>query len=340
MLIRNPPKFRRPDNEVYKAHIDRAVRGEQLGFSHVWTSEHHFSEGAWSPSQFPILAAIAARTSRIRVGTYVLLMPLHNPIRAAEDAATIDVISNGRLDLGVGPGGRPTEHATFRIPFKQRRSRMYEGLEILEKCFYEESFSYEGKHWSFANVQMTTKPVQKRVPIWIAAIGPKALAEAGSRGCHLAGGGPPDRQKIYDTALSNAGYDPKNFMRANLHIGHIAETTDKAWDEAGPYMQEYIAWQLRMNAETRALGLRNNVQNESEDVVPSLKEIRETSRGPYASAYVGSPEHVIRMLEDELTVNPMTQIIWSMGLPGQSPQQANRSVELFAKEVIPHFRAR
>jgi alkanesulfonate monooxygenase SsuD/methylene tetrahydromethanopterin reductase-like flavin-dependent oxidoreductase (luciferase family) len=129
-------------------------------------------------------------------------------------------------------------------------------------------------------------------------------------------------------------------MRANLHIGHIAETTDKAWDEAGPYMQEYIAWQLRMNAETRALGLRNNVQNESEDVVPSLKEIRETSRGPYASAYVGSPEHVIRMLEDELTVNPMTQIIWSMGLPGQSPQQADRSVELFAKEVIPHFRAR
>jgi alkanesulfonate monooxygenase SsuD/methylene tetrahydromethanopterin reductase-like flavin-dependent oxidoreductase (luciferase family) len=338
MLIRNLPKWYRPDHEVYRSYIDRAVRGEQLGFSHVWTSEHHFSEGAWSPSQFPILTAIAARTTHIRVGTYVLLLPLHNPIRAAEDAATVDLISNGRLDLGVGPGGRPTEHATFGIPFKQRRARMYEGLEILEKCFYEESFSYQGKYWNFNDVRMTTKPVQKRVPIWVAAIGPRALAEAGRRGYHLAGGGPADRQRIYETALQAAGHDPKNFMRANLHIGHLAETTDKAWEEAGPYMQEYVAWQLRMNAEIRALGLSNNVQNEAEEAVPSLEEIRRTGRGPYAPAYVGSPEHVIGMLEEELKVNPQTQIIWSMGLPGQDPRQADRSVELFAKDVMPHFR--
>jgi alkanesulfonate monooxygenase SsuD/methylene tetrahydromethanopterin reductase-like flavin-dependent oxidoreductase (luciferase family) len=103
-------------------------------------------------------------------------------------------------------------------------------------------------------------------------------------------------------------------------------------------MQEYVSWQMRMNAETRALGLSNNVQNEEAESIPSLEEIRATGRGPYAPAYVGSPERVIAMLEEELKFNPQTQIIWSMGLPGQNPRQADHSVELFAKEVMPHFR--
>jgi hypothetical protein len=85
-------------------------------------------------------------------------------------------------------------------------------------------------------------------------------------------------------------------------------------------------------------GASSNVQNEAEETVPSLEEIRKSGRGPYAPAYVGSPEHVIGMLEEELKVNPQTQIIWSMGPPGQDLRQADRAVELFAKEIMPHFR--
>ena len=89
LIIRNPPKWRRPDHEVYQSYVDNAVLGEKLGFSHIWTSEHHFMECGWSPSQFPILATIAARTERIRVGTLIYLLALHNPVQAAEDAATM-----------------------------------------------------------------------------------------------------------------------------------------------------------------------------------------------------------------------------------------------------------
>jgi alkanesulfonate monooxygenase SsuD/methylene tetrahydromethanopterin reductase-like flavin-dependent oxidoreductase (luciferase family) len=338
MLIRNPAEWHRSDHEVYQAHIKRAVMGEKLGFTHVWTSEHHFSPGAWSPSQFPILAAIAQQTEKIRVGTYVLLVPFHNPICAAEDAATVDIISNGRLELGVGPGSHPLEFATFGVPFKERRARMYEGLEIIKNCFYEREFSFEGKYWQFSRVQMTTKPVQKKVPIWIAAIGPKALEEAGAQGYNLAAGGPADLQKIYDMALEKAGHDPQKVQRANLHIGHLAETDEKAWDEAEPHMRYYIEWQAGMVKAQRALNPNAPVHSDMELAVPPLGELRKTGRGPYAQAFVGSPETVIDQLEDELRVYPLTQIIWSMGLPGQDPRQADRSAELFAKEVMPHFK--
>ncbi len=340
MVIRNPVEWHRPEHEVYRAHIDRTVMGERLGFTHAWTSEHHFSPGAWSPSQFPILTAIAARTEKIRLGTYVLLLPFHNPIRVAEDAATVDIISNGRLDLGVGPGSHPTEFATFGVPFKERRPRMYEGLEIVKKCFYEEEFSFEGKYWRFNNVRMTSKPVQKKLPIWVAAIGSKALAEAGAQGYNLASGGPPDLHGAYDNALTKAGHDPRKVQRANLHIGHLAETDEKAWDEAEPYMHYYLEWQVGMIRAQRALNPNTPIHAGTELKVPPLGELRKSGRGPYAPAFVGSPETVIKQLEDELKVIPMTQIIWCQGLPGQDPKQADRSVELFAKEVIPHFKHR
>lgn len=340
MLIRNPDEWHRPDHQVYQTHIDRAAKAEKLGFNHVWTSEHHFSAGGWSPAQFPILSAVAQRTEQIRLGTYILVVPLHNPIRAAEDAATVDIISNGRFDFGIGPGADPREFATFGIPFKERRPRMYEELEIIKKCFYEEAFSFEGKYYEFNDVRMTTKPVQKEVPIYVAAIGEKALTEAGSQGYHLAGGGPVDQRRIYESALRKAGRDPSRFQRTGLHIGHIAETTEKAWDEAEPHMRYYLEYMVGMIKAQHAAGPRSVVNVEVELTVPPLGELRKTERGPYGQAYVGSPEHVIELIEEELKVNPLTEIVWSMGLPGQDPRAADRSVELFAKEVIPHFNKR
>src|SRR5712692_8725784 len=113
MMFRNPRPWRRPMQAVYRDLVDLCVVAEQLGFDHLWTSEHHFLDDGWSPSQLPILSAIAARTERIRIGTFVLLLPFHNPIRVAEDAATVDIISNGRVDLAVGPGSDPGDYATL-----------------------------------------------------------------------------------------------------------------------------------------------------------------------------------------------------------------------------------
>src|SRR5262249_31877190 len=114
-------------------------------------------DDGWTPSQLPILAAIAAHTQRIRIGTFVILLPFHNPIRVAEDAATVDIISGGRFDLGVGPGSDPNDYRVFGVPMNQRRPRMHEGLQVIRKCFDEEEFSFAGKYWNFERVRIDPK---------------------------------------------------------------------------------------------------------------------------------------------------------------------------------------
>src|ERR1700733_10949565 len=165
---------------------DEAVRGEQLGFRSWWLAEHHFAEDQHTPSQFPLLPAAAARTSVIRLGPYVLLLPLHNPLRGAEDAASVDILSGGRLELVIGAGPMPGECAVFGLDPKESFGRTYEALEVIEKCFTEDEFSHQGRYFSSPGVRMTTKPVQQPGPrIYLAALGPQSLSKAGERGYSL-----------------------------------------------------------------------------------------------------------------------------------------------------------
>jgi alkanesulfonate monooxygenase SsuD/methylene tetrahydromethanopterin reductase-like flavin-dependent oxidoreductase (luciferase family) len=336
MMFRNPPQWHRPVQEVYRDFFDLCVLAEGLGFDHLWTSEHHFHEDGWSPSQFPILATIAAQTRRIRIGTFVLLLPFHNPIRVAEDAATVDIISNGRFDLAVGPGSDPNDYATFGVPMRQRRPRMHEGLQIIKHCLNEDEFSFKGKYWNFSNVRMTPKPVQKPLPLWVAAIFPKAVEEAGANGYHLASAPPAALQKVYDDALRKAGHDPQKFQRAGLHVGHLAATHEKAWDECEAHLQ----WHMKIHFKAMAAAENESFTRGQDMTIPPLGELRKTGRGPYGPAYVGTPDEVIGMLEEELKTCPMTQLIFSMDMPGMDPRHMRSSLELFAREVIPHFRNR
>jgi len=118
--FRNPAQWHAPITKIYDEHIEEAVLAEELGYDHVWTTEHHFYDDAWSPSLLPILGAIAQRTSRIRLGTFIIILPFHHPIRVAEDAATVDILSKGRLDLGLGQGYVVSEFESFRIPRRER----------------------------------------------------------------------------------------------------------------------------------------------------------------------------------------------------------------------------
>src|SRR5262249_8053034 len=151
------------------------------------------------------------------------------------DAATVDILSNGRLDFAVGPGGSPNENRVFGIPYNERLARMHEGLALIRRCFEGEKGDHDGKYYHFKNVRVTKRPVKKALTLWVAAFGPKALTEAGAGGYHLAATPSAEMQKHYDEALRKAGRDPKNFKRSMLQIVHLAETTEKAWDEAEPH---------------------------------------------------------------------------------------------------------
>lgn len=145
------------------------------GIDSVWLTEHHGFEDGYMPAPMIVSAAIAARTRRLRIAQGIVLLPLYgHPMRLAEDSAVIDVISNGRLELGVGMGYRQDEFDNFGLELRSRKRRFEEGLDILERAFTGERFSYEGRHFDVLDGMVTPRPVQARIPIWLGAATPVA----------------------------------------------------------------------------------------------------------------------------------------------------------------------
>jgi alkanesulfonate monooxygenase SsuD/methylene tetrahydromethanopterin reductase-like flavin-dependent oxidoreductase (luciferase family) len=137
--FRNPAQWRQPADRLYREVLEQIAWGENNGFDDVWLSEHHFVEDGYLPSILPAAAAIAARTNRIRIASGVLLMPFHNPIRLAEDIATVDVISGGRFELGVGIGFKREEFSGFGVSSKERGARTDQSLEIIRRALSGET---------------------------------------------------------------------------------------------------------------------------------------------------------------------------------------------------------
>lgn len=132
--FRKPSFDERSYNHYYAEALEEVAEADRLGFDTVWMSEHHFSGDGFLPSPLVMAAAIAARTRRIRIGTSIMVLPLHHPLRVAEDAAVVDLISGGRLILGVAAGYTEAEFAGFGIDRKQRASRLEEGVDIIRQA--------------------------------------------------------------------------------------------------------------------------------------------------------------------------------------------------------------
>src|SRR6185437_4385339 len=174
--FRNPARWRLPWQQLYRETLDQAVHAEELGFDSIWLSEHHFTDEGYLPCLPAVLGTLAARTSRVRLGTAVLLAPLHHPLRLAEDLAVVDQLSGGRLDVGIAPGYKPDEFAVLGVPKAERGARTNETVEILRLAWAGERFSYAGKHFTFDDVIVAPPPVQPGgPPIWV---GGSSLAAA------------------------------------------------------------------------------------------------------------------------------------------------------------------
>ena len=167
-------------DEVF-AHAEAA---ERYGFDAIWLAEIHFSPTrSVLAAPLVIAAALAARTTRLKIGTAVHVLPLSNPLRTAEEAATVDHISHGRFEFGIGRSGIPTSYERFGVPYAESRDRMLEQLEIIIKAWTEESFSYQGTYFSYENVNLIPKPYQKpHPPVRVAVNSPDTFALAGRKG--------------------------------------------------------------------------------------------------------------------------------------------------------------
>src|SRR5260370_42699848 len=144
--FRNPPGSKLSFRELYDASLAQVTAAESLGFDSIWLTEHHFTDDGYLPALMPAAAAIAARTTRVTIGTYVLLAPFYHPLKLAEDAAFVDVLSGGRLRLGIGLGYRAEEFEGFGVPRAERLGRTPDTIQILKRAVTGESVSFHGKN--------------------------------------------------------------------------------------------------------------------------------------------------------------------------------------------------
>lgn len=177
--IASPPRGEHLDRAIDEV-IAEAQLAESVGFDSCFFGEHHQDSDGFLPSPLIVATAVAARTQRLRVGTSVILLPLHHPVHLAEDVITLDLVSKGRLILGVGIGYQAADFQAFAVPFDDRVALFEEGADILRQCWTGERFSFKGTHYTLEDVQIRPRPYQAGgPPLWIGASVPAAARRAG-----------------------------------------------------------------------------------------------------------------------------------------------------------------
>src|ERR1700738_2205583 len=177
------------DSEGYHHFINYVIEAERLGFSSVFLVEHHFTGFGQVSASLNLLSYLAARTERIRLGTAVVVLPWHNPVLIAEQAATLDLLSNGRLDFGVGKGYRPYEFSGFCVDQAEATARFDEAMAVIRLAWGSggKRFSYKGKWCSYDNIVVEPSPIQQpHPPFWLGAGSPDPGCRAAPEGYNLA----------------------------------------------------------------------------------------------------------------------------------------------------------
>jgi len=323
--FRNPPKWRLPWQQLYRETLDQAAHAEQLGFDSIWLSEHHFTSEGYLPCLPAVLGTLAARTSRVRLGTAVLLAPLHHPLRLAEDLAVVDQLCGGRLDVGVAPGYKPGEFATLGVPKSERGSRTDETIEILRLAWRGEPFSYAGRHFRFDDVVVTPPPVQQPgPPVWV---GGSSMAAARRAARHDAGfmpdsGAGPDVYDAYRTGLP-AGAGPARV--STNRVLFAADSRQQAWDLCG----EYLLYQFNM--------YRRWFSDAGDDDAHGAELAGPGVLSP-EHYFVGTPDDILgAILGSQRRLGYEELVFWARP-PGMSAEHSTASLELIAKHVLPALR--
>src|SRR3989442_11570923 len=208
LLMQSPSA--RSSQEIYTRALDIAQAAETLGFRNVWLAEHHFSTYGYLSRPAQLATYIAAKTTTLRVGTAVIVVPLHHPLVIAEEIATLDLLAGGRADLGLGRGYQHYEFERFGLELSTSRDRWEEAVDVLILPFEGKPFTYEGKFYKIPETTIFPQAFQKpRPPIWITAQSPDSVEGAVRRGFNVLTGGfgvPIERmgefRKLFDKVVA------------------------------------------------------------------------------------------------------------------------------------------
>src|SRR5713226_7094959 len=312
----------------YRDALEEVERGEELGFDSVWMEEHHSVVNHYWPSPLPVLAGFATRTSRMILGTDILVAPFYHPARLAEDAALIDVMSGGRFVLGAAIGYKPDEFALYGADLEKRGARFEEQLAIIKGLWTQDKVSFKGRYFQVEG-SLEPKPVTKpHPPIWIGGWGDITLRRAATLADNWIPGPTADLPRLLN--------GKKQFLKNRADAGLTAPITE--W----PLTRDVII--AETDREARELA-------EAHIMIAYRKEYAGGWRHPFIDAsiatdldrlmedrfIIGGPDQCVRKIRRFVEEYGMTHLICRTFFPGMPHEHIMRELELIAREVAPAF---
>jgi alkanesulfonate monooxygenase SsuD/methylene tetrahydromethanopterin reductase-like flavin-dependent oxidoreductase (luciferase family) len=318
--FRNPDATR-PFSSFYAQVLDQISWAEQRGLDSVWLTEHHFVEDGYSPSPFVLGAAIAQRTTRMRIGTNLIISPLHNPVRLAEDAATLSLLSGGRFDLGVGQGYWVREFEAFGRNIAHRPSLLEEGVAVIRTAWSGSAEGFEGRRFRLPPLAVT--PVPEEAPLLLVG----AMADVAiERAARIGDGFLSTQNAHHATYLAAVERLGRPVADARIYAGQwtiIADDPEEVWSRIGKHalyqLNEYISW-----------GVFGEVPHFTEPA-----QILEA--GAYQLMDAGA---AVPHLTELLRATPQIKDVhfWAQ-LPGEPVDSGSERIAYLAEKVVPQVRA-
>ncbi len=341
------------EKQFFAENVELIEYADQVGLDEVWLAEHHFTEYGVMPSTQVLGAFAAARTQRIRIGSAVAVLPFHNPVRLAEEFAFLDVLSDGRLDFGVGRGYQPGEFEGYGIPFDESRSRFDESLAIIRQAWTQDTVNFEGKHYRFEGIRPRPRPLQTpHPPLFGASFNPMTIKYQAMQRLNLLFTPLSTSGEViadYRRILREQGDDPEDYRIGGLVFVYVNEDRERALAE----FEAPCMWYFRTfcglipaskypSEETYYIGLHEllKITLAAYDAGEmTFRQVVEDS--PFKHAFlVGDPEYVTHKLENLLDLYPgLTDVLCWTRLGGLEHKKVMGSMEVFLNKVVKPVRS-
>jgi len=327
------------ERQAFEELLEQIELTERLGFDEAWFAEHHHSDYGLLASPNLITAALARRTNRLRFGNLVNALPLHDPMRLAEECAMLDILTGGRLNVGLGRGV-PKDDMKHRLDRDTAQARFEEGIEILMRAWTGETFSYSGKAWAYEEISCRPQPLQKpHPPIYYGATSPDSPAMVARNGWNLA----LSRQPLANCARAISAYRAERAKHSRLtgkgdaimvRDIYVADTDEQAWREAVPELTRF--WQLASENFWRGDGLSgDDLVRLTERYVYYPGGLTVKRLDEWSTSLIGSPDTVIKKARAMIETARPDSLVGMFSFGGLKHEQVTHSLELFGSKVMP-----
>jgi len=322
--FRNPEQWHRPWAKYYAEVLDVIEWTEQAGFSNAWIPEHHLADDGYMPSPLVTIGAIASRTKTLKLGSGIALAPLYHPVRFAEDCAVLDIISDGRIEMGLGIGYRRRETKAYGVDSTKRGKMFDEWLEIVTRLWAGETVDFDGKFYSIEGAKIMPPAPRGRIPLYIGGFSDKAMQRVAKYGDGYFGN--EEVTDLYAEKMRDQGKDVKSgSVRIIGMMTMIADDPEEATEELAPYYHHinntYGAWFAEDD-----VGMTSGIET------MSLEQFKQSGL-----LQILTPDEAIAMLRNMQETTPLDHYAMMMP-PGLPPERFVHYAEIVSQKVIPAFK--